>query len=57
MEVIVEGVIWSISEEGSMFSVSLMRLNVDDVMSATAQENSRICHGGRLSHYVKQQVP
>jgi hypothetical protein len=33
MEVIGEGVIWSISEKGLMFSVSLMRLNVDKAMS------------------------
>jgi hypothetical protein len=45
MEVIGEGVIWSISEEGLMFSVSLMRLNVDDVMSGMEEEVENVEDG------------
>jgi hypothetical protein len=49
MEVIGEGVIWSISEEGPMFSVSLMRLNVDDAMSGMEEEVENVEDGdGKL---------
>ena len=49
MKVIGEDVIWSISEEGPMFSVSLMRLNVDDVMSGMEEEVENVEDGDEKS--------
>ena len=45
MEVIGEGMVWLISEEGLMFSVSLLRLNVDDAMSGMEEEVENVEDG------------
>jgi hypothetical protein len=38
MEIIEKGMSWLLSEESPMFSVSLMRLNVDKAMSGMEEE-------------------